>query len=549
MENYTNYLIFSSLSIPVFYMAYLLFFRKEQNLKTVRIFLLSSILFSLILPLNPVSISIPQIKYEKPILENTEHKSEQSIQTPENKVQITQLQVKHNINTKDSAAAIPYKSIVSITYWIVCSIFLARLILSMSKILYFYFTNEKVKQQNFTIIFLDKRIIAFSFFNWIFVDKLNTDNDLAQIIKHEKIHASQYHSIDLLISELLVATMWFNPFAWMFKKALQQVHEFLADEGVINSGYNKLEYQSLLVNQAAEERLVAVSSNFSYSLIKKRIMMMSKVKKNGGTGIKLLVLIPMVAALLFIMPSFKAPVEAKPLLNNKISIPDGSEHKSVIVENKIIVSEPIIEKTDLNTIAPKDTTPKNQEYIAAISPTKMNVLYIGVDNPVSIAVTGAKKGKITPSIDNGTISGENRDYIVRVREVGITTITVKVDNTIVLEQKFRIKRVPDPIGIIARNWNKYEFTKQDLLDAGGIEILMANFDFDLKFDVVEFTLTAYPLAGFMQTEKSNSSKFSKQQIELINSAKPGSKIYIEDIQAKGPDGTIRKLGALVLKII
>jgi len=209
--------------------------------------------------------------------------------------------------------------------------------------------------------------------------------------------------------------------------------------------------------------------------------------------------------------------------------------------------------TELSTTLAKDTIKNSevakQEYITAVSPTKMNVLYIGVDNPVSIAVTGAENGKITAEIDNGKITGENGNYIVRVQTLGVTTITVKVDEKIITQSKFRVKRVPDPIAIINGIGNSTELTKEKLLNAGGIAIVLLNFDFDLRFDLVEFTLSAFPLGGFMQSEKSTSYKFSKPQIELINSTKSGDKIYIEDIQAKGPDGTVRNLGSLVIKII
>jgi bla regulator protein BlaR1 len=151
-----------------------------------------------------------------------------------------------------------------------------RILFSVFQITWYYLTLKKQKKQGFTIIYLKKRSIPFSFFNLIFIGKQDIEEN-TQIIEHEKIHAKQIHTIDLLIAELLVAAMWFNPFIWMYKRELQQVHEFLADEGVLNSGVDQLEYQTLLVNHAAEGRLVAVSSNFSYSLIiKKRIKMMSK---------------------------------------------------------------------------------------------------------------------------------------------------------------------------------------------------------------------------------------------------------------------------------
>ncbi|MFN8257617.1 MAG: GldM family protein [Bacteroidales bacterium] len=492
-----KYLILLSICIAVFYIAYLAFFRKEQNFKLLRFFLLSGIVFSIILPLNPLKMVIPFINSANQVLENEAQAKKPVSGAVPGRETLSQLTINQDIDTTKPVIKFDYKSFLLLVYLVISLLIFARLILSVCKILYLYFSSEKVNYQNFTFILLDKRIIAFTFFKWIFIDKKSDKSDLQQIIKHEKIHASQYHSIDVLLSELLVATLWFNPFAWMYKKALQQVHEFLADEGVINSGFDKLEYQTLLVNQAAEERLVAVSSNFSYSLIKKRIMMLSETKKHKSNFGKWLIMIPLTAVLFIGIACANA---------------------------------------------------QNDPYIAAISPTKMNVLYIGVDNPVNIAVTGANSSKITAEIDNGSITGENGNYIVRVKQGGIATITVKVNGEIVSQSKFRVKSVPDPIAIVKGNWDKHELTRQELIDAGGIQVVLMNFDFDLNFEIVSFNLSAINEGGFLSESMTKGGTFSKDQIEIIKKVASGGKIYIEDIQAKGPDGSVRNLSPIVLKI-
>jgi hypothetical protein len=94
--------------------------------------------------------------------------------------------------------------------------------------------------------------------------------------------------------------MWFNPLIWMMRSSIQLVHEYLADEGALSTGIDRLRYQALLVNQAAEERLICLSSSFNHSLIKKRMIMMTKSKFNHGTKLRILTLVPITAfALLF----------------------------------------------------------------------------------------------------------------------------------------------------------------------------------------------------------------------------------------------------------
>ncbi len=498
MSGYFEYLLISSITLSVLLGAYYFLFRKETDFKLIRFFLLFSMFFSLLLPFNPVSINFPTSEQDKSnkLTEIQSFKTD----TP-NSGELIQHAANEELieaNLENPTQNRNWLELIIIVYFVISAFIITRMLFSIAKVFFYYYNAEKINKYGYTLVVIKKNIIPFTFFNWIFINESVLKENHQQIIEHEKVHAHQYHTIDLLLSELLVAAMWFNPFIWVFKKALQQVHEFLADEGVLNSGYNKLEYQSLLVNQVAEERLVAVSSNFSYSLIKKRIIMMSKTKTDSGVKLKLMVLIPLISFLLIGM-----------------SCANGQE-------------------------------PEN-EYIAAVSPTKMNILYIGVDNPVSIAVTGADYGKVVAEIDNGKISGENGNYMVRVKKPGVVTISVKVGDDVVSDHKFRVKQVPDPVAIVKGNWGKTVLSKQELLDAGGIEVLLANFDFALKFNVVSFRI-ATTMEGFELEARANDNKFSKGQIDLIQKMEKGQKFYIEDIKAKGPDGSIRNLGALSIRI-
>jgi hypothetical protein len=141
------------------------------------------------------------------------------------------------------------------------------------------------------------------------------------MILHEKIHVSQFHSLDLLVMELLTAVMWFNPLIWMMKNSVQLVHEYLADEGALKSGIDPLRYRLLLLNQVTEEKLICLSSNFNYSLIKKRIAMMTTRKINKNTRVKLLTFIPLSAVLFLVIAVTNGTFAAKPAANNNLVQP------------------------------------------------------------------------------------------------------------------------------------------------------------------------------------------------------------------------------------
>ena len=500
MESLYRYIIIATISVTILFIVYLLLLKKENNFKVIRVYLVSSLIFSLILPFNQAGIELPNIfaDGQKRLTETNKLKLRDNAIAelspfPTNNIdfETSNKRVKNSIDLKQVAIAI---------YLIISAIFLSRILFSILQIIRYYLISEKKKHPGFTIIYITKRSVPFSFFRLIFISKSATNENSNQIIEHEKIHATQFHTIDLLLTELLVAAMWFNPFIWMYKKALQQVHEFLADEGVLNSGVDQLEYQSLLVNQAAEGRLVAVSSNFSYSLIKKRIMMMSQRKTHGLLGRKILVLIPVLL-----------------VLTIGVSCVNGQE--------KV-----------------------NNELVAAVSPTRMNVLYIGIDNPVSIAVTGADMNEIEASIDNGSIAGKNGDYTVRVKKKGFANILVKAGNKTVTKKQFRVKTLPDPIAVINGVFNKNEITKEELINANGISVLLINFDFDMKFEVVSYTVSAINNGTVKEAHQSSGGVFSKTQIDLIKNATSGSKIYFEEIKAKGPDRAVRNLSPIIINL-
>lgn len=187
----------------------------------------------------------------------------------------------------------------------------------------------------------------------------------------------------------------------------------------------------------------------------------------------------------------------------------------------------------------------------SVSPTKMNVLYIGVPNPMDITASGYNSEKLQVSISSGSITKTgNGTYSVQVKQAGKATITVSCDGKVIGKKEFRVKRVPDPRACIGKDpANMYGGTmaKASLSAQAGVLANLENFDFDMKFTVTGFTVSA-TLKGFREEASSNGPAFSAQQKQIISSVPSGQKVYIEDIKAKGPDGSVRNLGALSFKL-
>ncbi len=189
---------------------------------------------------------------------------------------------------------------------------------------------------------------------------------------------------------------------------------------------------------------------------------------------------------------------------------------------------------------------------AVISPTKMNVLYIGVDNPIEVSVSGFSDDQVHPHISQGSLSKKGGSkYIARVSKTGKTNISVSVTddqgNTRSMgSQEFRVKRVPDPVPTVAGQ--KGGSIKKAILKAQlGVKAELENFDFDLKFNVVSFTVSA-TIGGFESSKDARGARFTPEQINLIDKVRPGGKIYIENVKAQGPDGKVRSIGTIAFRL-
>lgn len=199
--------------------------------------------------------------------------------------------------------------------------------------------------------------------------------------------------------------------------------------------------------------------------------------------------------------------------------------------------------------------PFKREYMVAegsvvVSATKMNVFYAGVDNPVDISVAGVPSNKIQATITNGTIDKSGDSWVVRVRRIGNSMVSViaEIDGQRrqVGTKEFRVKQIPDPVAMVAGKKGGM-IDKNVLVAQSGVAAVMENFDFDLTFTITEFTVLTV-VQGFVQDAKSTSNRFTDQQKNIIRNINKGAPIYIQDIKAVGPDGTPRPLSTINFKI-
>lgn len=186
------------------------------------------------------------------------------------------------------------------TYWLGVVIFTVNFIVQLCILLYKAYSKPVINDGPYRIIELSGDEAPCSFGNNIFINPEKYDWDTySQILLHEKIHIQQGHSYDILFAELAIIFQWFNPFAWLYRKAVEDNLEFLTDNELLEkSNIERSSYQMSLVKVSVPRFPVSLTTNYNQSILKKRLIMMNAKKSNVNSTWKYLFIIPLL--LLFI---------------------------------------------------------------------------------------------------------------------------------------------------------------------------------------------------------------------------------------------------------
>jgi len=242
--NWWHYLLLANLYLALFYGFYLLLLRKETYFMLNRIYLVSAAVLSFFIPLM-------QSEWVKNLFITKQVQQTIYYINPGFVYQVT----------PTTASSFTVAQFFTTVYWLVAMLLLARLIYRFS-LLKKYMQSEKTGS-------------AFSFFKKVKVDENLPQKDV--ILQHEQVHATQYHSADVLLFEVLAILNWFNPVIYFYRKAIKHIHEFIADRNAISFGTNKSDYALLLLSQSmGVQPNILVNSFFNQSLLKQRIMMLHK---------------------------------------------------------------------------------------------------------------------------------------------------------------------------------------------------------------------------------------------------------------------------------
>ncbi len=178
----------------------------------------------------------------------------------------------------------------------------------------------------------DTAMLPFSWFGYVVVSRSDIEESGQEIILHELSHVKYRHTLDLIVANIMIMVLWFNPSSWLVKRELQQVHEYCADESVIQRGVNVRQYQLLLVKKSVGFRLQSISNAFNHSSLKGRITMMLRRRSSRMAAMKSLYAIPLMlfVAVLLSLPSVVRAVNTVAELT--LNMADDSENVNVSEE-------------------------------------------------------------------------------------------------------------------------------------------------------------------------------------------------------------------------
>jgi len=276
-----DYLLKSGGCLLVFYLFYVLFLEKENMHMYKRIYLLSIIVMSFIIPLVTFTNYVDVVEQIQPMIASGV---------------VTEFPI---IEETEQQNYLP--TVLWSIYGFGVLLFGLKFIKNSYEIIKRIKNNPKEKSGETTSVLLNEDIVPHTFFNFIFFNKQQfiSHQIPKEVLLHEQAHAYQKHSLDVLLLELLQVVFWFNPIIYLLKKSVKLNHEFLADQAVLNNGANEKIYQQTLLAFSSNAYQLPLANAINYSSIKKRFTVMKKETSKKKIWIRSFILLPVLALLLF----------------------------------------------------------------------------------------------------------------------------------------------------------------------------------------------------------------------------------------------------------
>ncbi|WP_297703632.1 M56 family metallopeptidase [uncultured Eudoraea sp.] len=350
MEALLIYLLKASGILILFYLVYQVFLKKETFFRVNRHFLLIGVIAAFVCPFI--------------VINNYVEITATPFTTPNSSAV--------NSSFETSQPLINWLDLIYTVYGIGMLILGLKFILQIFAIRKVIHSNKIIKKDGYNYIETDKDIAPFSFFRYIFYnpDKFEA-LELEAILKHERAHSCQQHSLDLLIAHLVTIVMWANPFSWLYKKNIEQNLEFLADDTAIQSVVSGKAYKYALLKVSGNQFFTPITNNFYSSLIKKRMVMLHKSKSHKRNLLKMALILPALAIFLL---SFNT---------HTIYVPKTAQGSAIMVAESLKTIDILINKDTTNEELEelkKDLSAKGIDFsYTAVRNDKKEIINIEID--------------------------------------------------------------------------------------------------------------------------------------------------------------------------
>jgi len=391
------YILKSSVCLVLFYLFFRLLLSKETFHRFNRMALLGVLFFSLLIPCIEVT---------------TRHQVEvqQAVLSIEQLLLMAELEATPaNVGAVQETSAISWVQVVLLVYLAGILFLACRNIYSLICLFRLIHSGKHEKlEKGVTLVVHNQEIAPFSWMKYIVISRKDLEENGREILIHEMAHIHHRHSVDLLVADICIFFQWFNPGAWLLKQELQNIHEYEADETVINEGVNAKEYQLLLIKKAVGTRLYSMANSFNHSKLKKRITMMLKEKSNPWARLKYLYVLPLAA--------IAVTAFARPEISEKV------EEISAVKVNDL--AEIVEKKSEENVVKEPIDTTKNKVVVVGYRTEKKDSVLTSGKKKVAISVQGiSDEGKPLVIIngkesDREVVNALNPECIESVSVIG-----------------------------------------------------------------------------------------------------------------------------------
>ncbi|WP_405371133.1 M56 family metallopeptidase [Nonlabens sp. Asnod2-A12] len=330
METAIEYLLKSAGVLSIFVLVYHFLLRRLTFFNANRWFLLAGIAASILFPL----VEITQTVYvEQP---------EQVVYLPQ-QLATPMASVLQQPTVEETAVAFDYAMLFFYLYVAISIFFIGKMIVELSSLRSLISSGDKKRSGKFVIVTLSRKLTPFSFFNYICYSTSDQQSpELDLILEHEKVHAREWHSIDLIASHLFKALFWINPLVWLLKRQIGENLEFIADSKAKVKNTTGISYERTLLSAAASHMQPALANNFFTPFIKKRIVMLQKEASANWNAYKYALILPVIVLFLY---SFNVVEEIEYVKNENAlqmdSVTNNNDESSIIdtIENATTTSE------------------------------------------------------------------------------------------------------------------------------------------------------------------------------------------------------------------